>query len=57
MCGNKTYFYQYKSFLKHSAPITDNKNINHPDMYISYTHTHPLVISELRDIPHDYFFF
>lgn len=56
MCGNKTYFYQYKSFLKHSAPITDNKNINHPDMYIP-THTHSLVISELRDIPHEYFFF
>lgn len=54
MCGNKTYFYQYKSFLKHSAPITDKKNINHPDMYIP---THSLVISELRDLPHDYFFF
>lgn len=49
MCGNKTYFYQYKSFLKHSAHITDNKNINHPDMYIP-PHTHSLVISEVRDI-------
>lgn len=50
MCGNETYFYQYKSFLKHSAPITYNKNINHPDMYTPSPHTHTfLAIGHIRN--------